>query len=139
MAIPRIIDEDDPDDEVMNIGKKGSGIKCYIDVEEIDIPLAEGVIVGATKYYRNRNRERSPRNYRHAQEYQRYWDPENTPDWVESMRQDSEWKARHDAWNLALSFGFEIDFLDVEGDATVEEQNDAEEEYEQVTPAAPAR
>jgi hypothetical protein len=140
MAIPRIIDEDDPDDEVMKIGKKGSGIKCYIDVEEIDIPLADGVTVGATKYYRNRNRERSPRNYRHAHAYQRYWDPEDTPSWVEAMRQDSEWKARFDAWNLALSFGFEIDFLENTTDTVgEEEQYEEEEDEEQITPAAPAR
>ena len=104
---------DDPDDDIYKIGRKGSGLKCYTDVEQIDIPLAYGVTVGATKYYRNSSRDRSPRNYRHAHSYQRYWDSEEIPDWVEAMRQDSEWKARHEAWNLALSFGFDIDFLNV--------------------------
>jgi hypothetical protein len=151
MAIPRRSDDSDVDlavddpDETIRIGRKGSGLKCYVHYDQIDIPLASGVVIGATKHYRNRNRDESPKNYRHAHAYQRYWDPDDIPEHIESLRQDSEWKSRHEAWNLALSFGYELDFLnndppppEDEGEEDYEYE-DEDEDAEYVAPAAPGR
>jgi hypothetical protein len=151
MAVPPRSDESDVDlavddpDETIRIGRKGSGLKCFVHFDQIDIPLASGVVVGATKQYRNRNRDESPKNYRHAHAYQRYWDPEDIPDHIGALRQESEWKSRHEAWNLALSFGYELDFLNIDPptpDGDEEEyldEEDEDEDAEYVAPAAPAR
>ncbi len=58
-------------------------------------------------------------------------DEDDIPEWVSVLRQESEWSALHEAWNLSLELGYSLldvgipdSFLTIPADDEEEEDND---------------